>query len=47
LLRHFTSAAGEARGVSLQPEAEFALPIGTRPLPTPAEWLPGPLQLGY
>nr|HQV08171.1 hypothetical protein [Thauera sp.] len=47
LLRHFTSPAGEAGGVSLQPEAEFALPIGTRPLPPPAEWLPGALQSGY
>lgn len=47
LLRHFTAPAGSVRGVSLQPEAEFALPIGTRPVPTPAEWLPGALQLGY
>jgi len=47
LLQHFTSPAGEARGVSLQPEAEFALPIGTRPLTPPAAWLPGAVQLGY
>ncbi len=47
LLRQFTSAAGEARGVSLQPEAEFALPIGTRPITPPANWLPGAMQIGY
>jgi len=47
LLQHFTSAAGEAGGVSLQPDAEFALPIGTRPITRPAAWLPGAVQLGY
>ena len=47
LLQYFTSPAGQARGVSLQPEAEFALPIGTRPLTPPAAWLPGAVQLGY
>lgn len=47
LLQHFTSPAGEARGVSLQPDAEFALPIGTRPITRPAAWLPGAVQLGY
>jgi len=30
----------------LQPEAEFALPIGTRPIKPPAQWLPGALQSG-
>ena len=47
LLRKFTAPAGNARGVALEPEAEFVLPIGTRPLPPPAEWLPGALQSGY
>ncbi len=47
LLRKLTTPAGSARGVSLQPDAEFALPIGTRPLSPPAEWLPGAVQLGY
>jgi len=47
LLRKLTTPAGSARGVSLQPDAEFALPIGTRPLPPPADWLPGAVQLGY
>lgn len=47
VLRHFTEPAGEANGVSLQPGAEFALPIGTRPLTPPADWLPGALQLGH
>lgn len=47
LLRKLTAPAGSARGVSLQPDAEFALPIGTRPLPPPAEWLPGAVQQGY
>lgn len=46
LLRRLTSPAGSARGVSLQPEAEFALPIGTRPIKPPAQWLPGALQSG-
>lgn len=46
LLRRFTSPAGSARGVSLQPEAEFTLPIGTRPIAPPAQWLPGALQSG-
>jgi len=44
LLRHLTEPAGNARGVSLVPEAEFALPIGTRLLPRPSHWLPGALQ---
>lgn len=47
LLRQLTSPAGSARGVSLQPEAEFALPIGTRPIVPPAQWLPGALQSGH
>ena len=47
LLRKFTAPAGNARSVALEPEAEFVLPIGTRPLPPPAEWLPGALQSGY
>ena len=44
LLRHLTTPAGSARGVSLVPEAEFALPIGTRPLTPSPDWLPGALQ---
>lgn len=47
LLRQLTSPAGSARGVSLQPEAEFALPIGTRSIDPPAHWLPGALQSGH
>lgn len=47
LLRQLTSPAGSARGVSLQPEAEFALPIGTRSIDPPANWLPGALQSGH
>ncbi len=47
LLRRLTSPAGSARGVSLQPEAEFALPIGTQPIDPPAHWLPGALQSGH
>lgn len=47
LLRRFTAPAGSAHGVSLQPEAEFALPIGTRALAPPEAWLPGALQVGY
>jgi len=44
LLRHLITPAGSARGVSLVPEAEFALPIGTRPLTPSPDWLPGALQ---
>lgn len=44
LLRHVTEPAGSARGVSLVPDAEFVLPIGTRPLAPPSSWLPGALQ---
>lgn len=47
LLRQLTSPAGSARGVSLRPEAEFALPIGTRPIDPPAHWLSGALQSGH
>lgn len=46
LLRRLTSPANSAGGVSLQPEAEFTLPIGTRPIAPPAQWLPGALQSG-
>lgn len=31
-------------GDDLKPEAEFSLPIGTRPLPAPAAWVPGAIQ---
>lgn len=35
---------GQARGLSLRPEAEFAAPVGTRSLAPPARWAPGALQ---
>lgn len=44
ILRHFGAPPGEARGQSLAPVAEFALPIGTRPLAPPARWAPGAFQ---
>ena len=44
LLRKITSPAGMARGLPLAPEAEFSLPLGTRPLGPPQHWLPGALQ---
>lgn len=44
LLRSLTTPVGSARGVSLVPEAEFALPIGTRPLAPSPNGLPGALQ---
>ncbi len=45
LLRRFGATPGTARGHSLAPQAEFTLPIGTRPLPaTPASWAPGAFQ---
>lgn len=47
-LRRFGVPPGMARGFSLAPAAEFALPIGTRPLPESAEWAPGAFQTsGY
>ncbi|MFT3759442.1 hypothetical protein [Thauera sp.] len=44
MLRWLTEPAGSLRGISLTPEAEFALPLGTRPLVAPQRWLPGALQ---
>ncbi|WP_245650910.1 hypothetical protein [Thauera butanivorans] len=44
LLRRFTVPPGMARGLPLAPEAEFSLPLGTRPLAPPQNWLPGALQ---
>ncbi|ENO90580.1 hypothetical protein C666_00100 [Thauera linaloolentis 47Lol = DSM 12138] len=46
LLRWATKPAGSVRSISLAPEAEFALPRGTRPLPPLRHWLPGALQSG-
>lgn len=44
ILRRFGAEPGQARGYSLAPAAEFALPLGTRPLPPPARWAPGAFQ---
>ena len=33
-----------ALGADLSPKAEFALPVGTRPLPLPPAWTPGAFQ---
>lgn len=44
LLRWITEPAGGAGDISLIPDAEFALPLGTRPLAPPPNWLPGALQ---
>lgn len=44
ILRRFGSLPGDARGYSLAPAAEFALPIGTRALQPPQRWAPGAFQ---
>lgn len=44
LLHRITAPAGMLDGLSLMPEAEFSLPLGTRPLTPPQDWLPGALQ---
>lgn len=48
VLRRLGTEPGQARGYSLAPAAEFALPIGTRALQAPARWAPGAFQTsGY
>lgn len=44
ILRYLTVEPPQARGYSLAPAAEFALPIGTRPIVAPERWAPGALQ---
>lgn len=44
VLRYLTKPAGEARDHPLAPAAEFALPVGTRPISPPPRWLPGAFQ---
>jgi hypothetical protein len=43
-LRHRGIEPGAAHGVSLRPEAEFAPPLGTRPLQPTERWSPGAYQ---
>lgn len=48
ILRRLGTEPGQARGYSLAPAAEFALPIGTRALQAPPRWAPGAFQTsGY
>lgn len=48
ILRRLGTDPGQARGYSLAPAAEFALPIGTRALQAPVRWAPGAFQTsGY
>jgi len=48
ILRRLGTEPGQARGYSLAPAAEFALPIGTRSLQAPVRWAPGAFQTsGY
>ena len=47
LLRSLITPASNAHGISLEPDAEFALPIGTRPLDRPRAWAPGAVQTGF
>lgn len=48
ILRRLGTDPGHARGYSLAPAAEFALPIGTRALQAPVRWAPGAFQTsGY
>ncbi len=42
--RDTAQPAGLGGGESLVPTAEFKLPRGTRPIPTPAAWSPGAMQ---
>ncbi|MDT3670701.1 MAG: hypothetical protein ROZ37_10240 [Aromatoleum sp.] len=48
ILRRLGTDPGQARGYSLAPAAEFALPIGTHALEAPLRWAPGAFQTsGY
>ncbi len=44
LWRGMGADPGRALGADLRPKAEFALPIGTTPLPAREKWTPGALQ---